>query len=83
MSIGVHYSSKTQEWETPIDLFTVLADEFGFTLDACASPQNAKCAVFLLEKTTDWKRVGRGSYGSIPLMVGKSVDGSRRRIRRC
>lgn len=46
MTVAVHFSSKTQEWETPIDLFTALENEFGFTLDACASHKNAKCAVY-------------------------------------
>lgn len=32
------------EWETPPALFAQLHAEFGFTLDACAQPENAKCA---------------------------------------
>lgn len=37
------FSSASCEWETPQDLFDALNDEFHFTLDACATPQNAKC----------------------------------------
>jgi phage N-6-adenine-methyltransferase len=37
------FSSKTDLWETPQDLFDKLDKEFGFTLDACAIPSNAKC----------------------------------------
>jgi len=40
---SVHYSSETPEWETPQDLFDVLNAEFGFTLDVCATSENAKC----------------------------------------
>lgn len=40
----VMFSSKTGLWETPQWLFERLNDEFGFTLDACALPENAKCA---------------------------------------
>uniref|UniRef100_A0A6M3IYA1 Putative methyltransferase n=1 Tax=viral metagenome TaxID=1070528 RepID=A0A6M3IYA1_9ZZZZ len=36
-------SSKTNEWETPQVLFDKLDDEFHFTLDPCATKDNAKC----------------------------------------
>lgn len=42
----VHFSSKTPEWGTPQALFDELNDEFHFTLDPCATPENAKCARF-------------------------------------
>jgi len=42
----VHYSSQTNEWETPDDLFAELDSEFHFTLDPCATPSNAKCKKF-------------------------------------
>ena len=38
------FSSNTNEWATPQAFFDGLNKEFGFTLDACATPQNAKCA---------------------------------------
>lgn len=37
------HSSEKQAWETPQFLFDVLDAEFGFTLDVCATPDNAKC----------------------------------------
>lgn len=42
----VMFSSKTDLWETPQDFFDRLDAEFGFDLDACALPQNAKCAAY-------------------------------------
>lgn len=42
----VHYSSETVEWGTPQDFFDRLDGEFGFTIDVCAVPENAKCARF-------------------------------------
>ncbi|MBN1581449.1 MAG: adenine methyltransferase [Anaerolineae bacterium] len=43
----VHYSSKSNEWATPQSLFDRLADMFGpFTLDPCATPENARCERF-------------------------------------
>ena len=40
----VHYSSKSNEWATPQNLFDELNDEFNFTLDPCATDENAKCS---------------------------------------
>ena len=39
----VMFSSKTDEWSTPQDLFDNLNQEFHFTLDVCATSSNAKC----------------------------------------
>lgn len=40
----VHYSSESNEWATPQELFDRLAAMFGpFTLDPCATALNAKC----------------------------------------
>lgn len=44
--MDVHYSSKTDEWGTPQELFDELNAEFGFDLDVCASTDNAKCERF-------------------------------------
>ena len=38
--------AQTVEWGTPPDLFESLDAEFKFTLDPCATPENAKCAKF-------------------------------------
>lgn len=40
------YSSKEIEWETPQMFFNKLNEEFHFTLDPCATTQNAKCAKY-------------------------------------
>jgi len=39
----VHFTSKSNEWETPSELFDKLNDEFHFTLDPCCTKENAKC----------------------------------------
>ena len=36
-------SSNTPEWSTPQDLFDQLNNEFHFTMDVCATKDNAKC----------------------------------------
>jgi site-specific DNA-methyltransferase (adenine-specific) len=40
------FTSTTDDWPTPADLFEALDREFRFTLDPCASPANAKCENF-------------------------------------
>lgn len=42
-NMSVHYSSVTDEWSTPQDLFDEINSEFKFNLDVCALPQSAKC----------------------------------------
>lgn len=42
----VLFSSKEEVWATPQDFFDHLDEEFNFTLDPCALPENAKCAKF-------------------------------------
>ena len=42
----VLFSSKNEVWATPQDFFDKLNEEFRFTLDPCALPDNAKCKRF-------------------------------------
>lgn len=46
---NVHFSSATNEWATPQDFFDKLNKQFNFTLDPCATPENAKCEKFFTE----------------------------------
>lgn len=46
MNNDLMFSSKTDLWATPQWLFDELDAEFGFDLDACATPDNAKCKRF-------------------------------------
>lgn len=50
MNKDLMFSSKTDMWETPKDFFDKLDDEFHFTLDVCATPENAKCEKFYTEQ---------------------------------
>ena len=43
MIIDTLFSSKTNLWATPQEFFDELDAEFHFTLDPCATPENAKC----------------------------------------
>ncbi len=46
----VHFMSEKMDWGTPQDLFDRLNQEFHFTLDVCALPENAKCKRFFSPK---------------------------------
>jgi site-specific DNA-methyltransferase (adenine-specific) len=46
MNTEVMFSSKTDQWATPQDFYDKLNEEFHFTLDVCADPDNAKCEQF-------------------------------------
>ena len=45
-NLKVHFSSASREWATPQGLFDELNKEFGFTLDPCATAENAKCSKY-------------------------------------
>ncbi len=57
---GVHFMSQTNEWATPQDFFCILNDEYRFTLDPCATIENAKCEKFFTIEENgleqDWSR---------------------------
>ena len=44
--MSVHFSSKTNEWDTPKDFYETLDREFHFTLDPATNGTNSKCARF-------------------------------------
>lgn len=52
------FSSRTDEWATPIALFKELDAEFHFTLDPCATDQNHTCDRYFTKETNglmqDW-----------------------------
>lgn len=44
------YNGNGREWATPPEVFDPLHAEFKFTLDPCATPENAKCLRFYTER---------------------------------
>lgn len=47
---SVHFSSKTDDWYTPQDFYDEWDEKFNFTLDVCASKENAKCGKFFTKE---------------------------------
>ena len=58
MNNDVLFSSKTDNWETPPEVFKYLDNEFKFTLDPCASNENHKCDKYFTKEENgllqDW-----------------------------
>lgn len=52
------YTSNSEEWATPQDFFDRLDEEFHFTLDPCATAENAKCEKYYTKEqnglSQDW-----------------------------
>lgn len=61
-NLGADYGavSKTIEWETPQYVFDALHKEFDFTLDVCATPDNAKCEKYFTIKEDGLKQPWKG-----------------------
>lgn len=61
-NMDVHFSSKSAEWQTPVDLFAKLNKEFDFKLDVAATKDNALCPNFFTEEddalVQDWTKFG-------------------------
>lgn len=59
--MAIHFSSETDLWETPQELFDELNAEFQFELDVCATPENAKCEKYYTQRENGllqrWKGV--------------------------
>ena len=50
------FSCKTDLWSTPQWLFDELDKEFGFTLDPCATDENAKCKKYFTKEVDGLKQ---------------------------
>jgi phage N-6-adenine-methyltransferase len=74
------YTSNSDEYETPPELFERLNKRFAFTLDPCATPATAKCPKFYTKEddglSKDWS--GERVFCNPPYSeVGKWVEKAR------
>lgn len=56
MNTRVMFSSSTDLWATPQSFFDQLNNEFRFTLDPCATAENAKCRSFYTKEDDGLKQ---------------------------
>lgn len=81
MNTELMFSSKSNEWETPQDVFDLLNAEFHFTLDPCSTHLNAKCEKHFTIAEDGLKQDWRGEtvfcnppYGrELPLWIEKAA----------
>lgn len=79
MNTEVMFSRQSDEWATPQDLFDRLHAEFRFTLDPCATPENAKCERYYTAADDGLQQPWRGTAFVNPpySQVGKWVEKAR------
>jgi len=66
------FSSHTDEWATPMEVFTPLNKEFNFDLDVCATPDNAKCPQYFTRQENGLRQQWQGVCWMNP-PYGKSI----------
>ena len=72
------FSSRIDDWETPIEFFRTLDAEFHFDLDPCADDQNHKCPTYFTREQNGLSKNWGGTGFSVILPMGeKSVNGYR------
>lgn len=67
------FSSATEEWATPQAFFDELDKEFSFTLDPCATPENAKCKRFITKDADGLAQSWRGETVFCNPPYGRSI----------
>ncbi len=68
------FSSNTDEWATPQDFFDTLNAEFQFTLDPCATPENAKCRNFYTKAENGLTKNWGGEFVFCNPPYGKEIS---------
>lgn len=81
--MNVHFSSETDMWATPQDLFDKMNAQYNFETDVCAVAENAKCARYFSPEMDGLKQEWTGScfmnppYGrGIGVWVKKAYESS-------
>lgn len=68
------FSSKSDEWETPKELYKKLDEEFKFNLDPCASKNNAKCTKFFTKENNGLEQSWGGYNVFCNPPYGKEIE---------
>jgi phage N-6-adenine-methyltransferase len=71
---AVHFMSRKDDWGTPRRVFDALNAEFGFTLDPCATPENAKCEKFYTKNDDGLSKSWAGETVFMNPPYGKEVS---------
>lgn len=68
------FSSASEEWVTPQELFDKLNEEFCFTLDPCATDQNHKCEQYFTKEQDGLKMDWGGAAGVLQSAIRKEPE---------
>lgn len=80
---NVLFSSHNEVWATPQNFYDKLNEEFGFNLDPCALPENAKCDRFFTPEDDGLKQSWGGQMFSATLLTERrSVPGCKSAMRK-
>lgn len=74
MNTELMFSSKTDLWATPQDFFNELDKEFNFTLDPCATHENAKCNKYYTIEEDGLKQSWQGQIVFCNPPYGKVIN---------
>ena len=69
MNTELMFSSKTDLWETPQELFDKYDAIYHFETDVCALPENAKCKRFFTPEMDGLKFGGCDNSAPFPSMI--------------
>ena len=78
MNTELMFSSKTDLWETPQDLFDKYDAIYHFETDVCALPENAKCKRFFTPEMDGLKQEWTAFVGVILHTADRLVSGLKR-----
>lgn len=73
-SLGIHFSAASAEWPTPEVAFNALNEEFGFTLDPCATHHNHKCPKYYTEQEDGLHQTWAPETVFMNPPYGRSID---------
>lgn len=69
---AVLFSSASEEWATPQEVYDKLNKEFNFTLDPCSTKENAKCGTFFTKEIDGLKQNWGGTRCSATRPMAES-----------
>ena len=77
-NLSACFSSNSDEWETPQNLFDELNREFNFDLDVCATSDNHKCPVYFTKEDNGLSKNWGGTECGLTRLILKLINGLRK-----
>ena len=72
------FSSNTDEWATPQNIFDSLNAEFSFNLDVCATANNHKCERYYTQEQDGLKQMWGGIESTVTRLIVILLAGLKR-----